>query len=136
MKWLNGVTWIIAVGFLIACSSMPSVTRTGQMQPVLIEEEISPTQVTVSPGDEIRWTNRRQGPVRIIFLQPVKDMISCSDGFNGNATRLEPNESASLCFSKPGPMKYIVRGESTLPTGEINIPGSIRVEDPSDLASR
>jgi hypothetical protein len=48
---------------------------------------------------------------------------------NANSATLDPNESASLCFSKPGPINYTVRMESTQSTGELNVPGSIHVQE-------
>lgn len=104
----------------------------------MIREDVSPSTVNVKPGDEIRWINRRTGPVKIIFLQPVEDKISCQRGFSSmreaigmgdaSSTALDANESASLCFSKPGEFKYTVRIQTEGPRGEINEPGTIRVQ--------
>ena len=120
----------------IGCSGMPTVTRTGNVQDVMIRDRLSPADVTVRTGDEVRWINRRQGPVTIIFLDPVADRAACRQGFGGlmgiskgNSATLAPNESASMCFSKAGPVHYTVRMDSALPAGELNVPGSIRVEE-------
>ncbi len=123
---------LLAVG----CSSVPSVTRTGNVQDVTIRDRLSPAEIAVRTGDEVRWINRRQGPVTIIFLDQVADKVSCRQGFgsmmgmrNSNSATLDPNESASICFSKPGPVNYTVRMESAQPTGEQNVSGSIRVQE-------
>lgn len=114
---------------------MPTVTRTGMVKDVVIREDVSPATLTVNPGDEIRWINKRQGAARIVFLDPVTEMLSCQRNFGGlmGANRnqytanLGSNDSASLCFKNPAQLKYVVRAESTLPSGEINIPGMITV---------
>ncbi|MER3423754.1 MAG: hypothetical protein C4293_11525 [Nitrospiraceae bacterium] len=129
----------MAVFIAAGCATTPQVTRTGQVKDVMIRENVSPSSMTVKPGDEIRWINRRTGPVRIIFLQPVEDKISCQRGFSGireavgmgnaSTTTLDANESASLCFSKPGEFRYTVRMQADAPGGEINEPGTIRVQE-------
>lgn len=48
--------------------SMPTVTRTGEVKDVVIRDNVSPATLTVNPGDEIRWINKRQEDVRVIFL--------------------------------------------------------------------
>lgn len=139
MKHVGLYLGVVAVMGLGACSSAPSVTRTGQMKNVLITDKLSPADVTVKKGDEIRWTNRRQGAATVVFLQPIEDKLACQNGFSGvmekmgmgnaSSAKLDPNESASLCFSKPGQMRYTVRSESDLPTGVANMPGTVRVEE-------
>lgn len=116
-----------------ACSGLPDGTRTGAVTEILIAEELSPLQATVRIGDEIRWVNRREGQVHIVFLDPIEDRVACHRGFGFsgvvNATRLAPNNSVSLCFSKPGPVQYIVRMDTVLPTGELNVRGVIQVRN-------
>lgn len=123
---------LIMVLFLAACSSLPSSTRTGTVKEILIAEDLSPLQATVRIGDEIRWINQREGRVQIVFLDPIEDRIACYRGFGlggvANATRLAPNNSISLCFSVPGPVRYIVRMDTVLPSGELNVRGVIQVE--------
>lgn len=114
---------------------MPTVTRTGMVKDVIIREDVEPTTLTVNPGDEIRWINKRQGSARVVFLDPVTEQLSCQRNFGGlmGANRnqytanLGSNDSASLCFKNPGEVKYVVRADSTLPSGEVNIPGTITI---------
>lgn len=128
------VRWALtAVVACAACSNLPTVTRTGEVKTVLIREDVAPSEVMVSPGDEIRWVNRRQGDVRIIFLSPVSDKMSCRQQFSGNEAKLSPNESASICLSKAGVFRYTVRMETALPVGELNSAGVIRVEAPEKV---
>lgn len=123
---------LIMILFLTACSSLPNATRTGTVKEILIAEDLSPLQATVRTGDEIRWINQREGHVQIVFLDPIEDRIACYRGFGfggvANATRLAPNNSISLCFSMPGPVQYIIRMDTMLPTGELNVRGVIQVE--------
>ncbi len=116
-------------------SGMPTVTRTGMVKDIVIREDVSPTTVTVNPGDEIRWINKRQGAARVVFLDPVMEQLSCQRNFGGlmgadrnqYTANLSSNDSASLCFRSPGEVKYVVRADSTSPSGEVNIPGTITV---------
>ena len=120
----------------IVRDSMPTVTRTGEVKDVVIRESVSPTTLTANPGDEIRWINKRQGDVRVIFLTPVMEMLSCERNFGGGifganrnqyTAKLGSNDTASVCFRNSGEMKYVVRAESNDPSGEQNIPGTITV---------
>ena len=116
-------------------SGMPTVTRTGMVKDIVIRENVSPTTLTVNPGDEIRWINKRQGGARVVFLDPVTEQLSCQRNFGGlmgadknqYTANLKSNDSASLCFRNSGEVKYVVRADSTDPTGEVNIAGTITV---------
>jgi len=114
--------------------SMPTVTRTGMVKDIIIREDVTPATLTVNPGDEIRWINKRQGAARVVFLDPVTEMLTCQRNFGGimgaknqYTANLSSNDSASLCFRNAAELKYVVRAESTLPSGEVNIPGTITV---------
>lgn len=137
-----GITIGLAM-VLSGCHSMglgggngtPTVTRTGEVKDIIIQDTVSPEIVTANPGDEIRFINKRQGDARVIFLLPVEGQLSCQRGFGGlmNANKnqytakLDSNETASVCFKFPMEIKYVVRAESSLPTGEVNIPGTINI---------
>jgi plastocyanin len=136
---------MVAAGLLIltGCQSMggggesmPTITRTGAVKDIIIREDISPATLTVNPGDEIRWINKRQGSARVVFLDPVMDTLSCQRNFGSwmGANRqqytatLSTNDTASVCFRSGGQIKYVVRADSaTVPSGELNIPGTISV---------
>ena len=111
------------IGLLIltGCQSgegMPTLTRSGQVKDVLIQGDVSPTTLTVNPGDEIRWINGRQGAASVIFIDPVVDTLSCERNFgsfmkkpdrNQYTAKLGINESASACFRSSGQIKYVIR---------------------------
>ena len=142
MNRRTGIMMAMAM-FLSACQSMglggghgvASVTRTGEVKDIIIRDNVLPATVTANPGDEIRWINKRQGDARVIFLLPVEGQLSCQRGFGGlmsgnknqYTAMLSVNETASVCFKNPSEIKYVVRAESNLPTGEVNIPGTINV---------
>lgn len=130
----------------IGGESMPTLTRTGEVKDILIRDAVEPTSVMVNPGDEIRWINKRQGAVRVVFLNPMTENLSCQRNFGGPmgfgikrnefSAKLSSNETASLCFRDPGEVKYVVRAESAShPSGEENIAGTISIGS-EDMARR
>ena len=121
----------------IGGESMPTLTRTGEVKDVVIRDNVEPASVTVNPGDEVRWINKRQGDVRVIFLNPMTENLTCQRNFGGPmgfgtkrneyAAKLKSNETASVCFRDPGEVKYVVRAASNDPIGEQNIAGHIMI---------
>jgi hypothetical protein len=123
---------IAALLFMGGCESTPTVTRTGDVKDVIIGDSLSAAEVSVNPGDEVRWVNKRTAPVRIVFLDPVNDRLSCKNNFGGwmmpnDTINLGINASASACFRNVGQVRYTVRTNSPSSAGWINIPGLIRV---------
>ncbi len=123
----------IALLFVLGCQAVPTVTRTGDVKDIIIGDDLSSKEVAVNTGDEVRWINKRTQPVRIVFLDPVSDkQLSCKNNVGGwmtpsDTAKLDKNETASACFRDPGYFRYIVRMESALTTGDINIQGVIKV---------
>ena len=121
----------------IGGESMPTLTRTGQVKDVVIRDVVEPTSLNVNSGDEVRWINKRQGAVRGIFLNPVKENLNCVRNFGGPlgfgtkrneySAKLGSNETASACFRDSGEVKYVVRAESSDSTGEHNTAGTISI---------
>jgi plastocyanin len=122
----------------IGGESMPTLTRTGQVKDVVIRETAEPASLAVNPGDEVRWINKRQGTVRVIFLNPMTENLTCQRNFGGllgfgtkrneYSAKLSSNETASVCFRDSGEVKYVVRAESAgEPSGEQNIAGAISI---------
>jgi hypothetical protein len=131
---MNPIRYLgIALLLVLGCQGTPTVTRTGDVKDIIIGDDLVAGEIAVSPGDEVRWVNKRTAPVRIIFLDPVADkQLSCKNNIGGMMTpsdtaKLATNESASACFRDPGYFRYTVRMESALTTGEINVPGVIKV---------
>ncbi len=131
---MNPIRYIgVALLLVLGCQGTPTVTRTGDVKDIIIGDNLASADIAVSPGDEVRWVNKRTAPVRIVFIDPVSDkQLSCKNNLGGLMTpsdtaKLATNESASVCFRDPGYFRYTVRMESALTTGEINVPGVIKV---------
>jgi hypothetical protein len=123
----------VALLFVLGCQGTPTVTRTGDVKDIIIGDNLSSGEVVVSPGDEVRWVNKRTAPVRVIFLDQGADkQLSCKNNFGGlmtpsNTAKLATNETASACFRDPGYVRYTVRMESANMTGERNVSGVVKV---------
>jgi len=131
---MNPIRYLgVALLFMLGCQAVPSVTRTGDVKDIIIGDDLSSRETTVNTGDEVRWINKRTQPVRVIFLDAVVDkQLSCKNNVGGwmtpsDTAKLDKNETASACFRDPGYFRYIVRMESALTTGDINIQGVIKV---------
>ena len=131
---MNPILYLgVALVFVLGCQSTPTVTRTGDVKDIIIGDDLSSREVAVNTGDEVRWINKRTAPVRIVFLDPVSDkQLSCKNNVGGwmtpsDTAQLGKNETASACFRDPGFFRYIVRMESGLSTGDINVQGVIKV---------
>jgi plastocyanin len=133
MTPIMGSVGLFAMALLvIGCGRLPATTQTGKVEEIVIGAAMAPSEVTLAPGDEVRWVNRQQGPVSIIFLEPIQEQVSCERGFGlagvANATRLAPNKGISLCFAMPGTVRYTVHLDTPTTTGEFNILGVIHIE--------
>ncbi len=108
---------------------------------IKVGESLNPPKLEVRVGDEIRWINTRSAPVRIVFVDPLKDRVSCQNEFefgglkgmfsdeasNVGETTIEPNQYASLCISSPGSYSYNSRMVANTPGGETTLTGKIWV---------
>ncbi len=140
------LTPLLAAGLVCtvaACSSVPKVTRTGELKDIKIAQHVEPTERSAGVGDEIRWINRRTGTVRIIFLDPIETNISCNNGFGGfsnmfknNHASIDENETASLCLNRAGSYRYTVRMDSSGPSGEMNESGVLKIERSDSSSNR
>ena len=123
----------VALLLLAGCQGTPTVTRSGDVKDIIVGDNLTSGEVAVSPGDEVRWVNKRTAPVRIVFLDPMSDkQLSCKNNFGGLMTpsdtaKLATNETASVCFRDPGYYRYTVRMESARTTGEVNVSGVVKV---------
>lgn len=113
--------------------SIADTTRTGTIHTVNFEEHMTPVNLYVQPGDEVRWVNQRSTPVTVEFLGDALENVTCQSGFSSLLRRqqetatIEPNESASLCFEKAGTVTYNARMESPVAGGQMIESGTIRV---------
>lgn len=117
--------------------SISDTTRTGTIHDVNFAEGMTPLNLQVQPGDEVRWVNQRSTPVTVEFLGDALAAVTCQTGFSNFLKRqqetatIEPNESASLCFGTAGTVKYNARMDSPVAGGQKIESGTIRVEQVS-----
>jgi plastocyanin len=130
---MNPIRYLgIALVLVLGCQGMPTVTRTGDVKDVTIGDDLASGDITVNPGDEVRWVNKRTAPVRVFLIDPVSDKVSCKSNFGGwmtssDTAQLATNETASICFRDAGTFRYTVRMESARTAGELNVSGVIKV---------
>jgi plastocyanin len=114
-------------------NGLHDTSRTGKVHDVkIVGNEITPQKIQVQPGDEIRWVNHRNKPVQIAFTDPLDQKLSCQRNFLGmrgmtHETKIDGNESASLCFLSPGTLNYTARLEADVPGNEIISSGSVEI---------
>ncbi len=141
---------LVRVGLLVTvgCVShapFPESSLTGNMFEVKVGETLTPKEITVKQGDEVRWVNTTSGPVDISFVESLDGLVSCQKGFvsvgwgylfRGASSppdflvvaTVHSHEYASLCFSTPGKYTYTMRME-TAATGKVSkIAGTVTIE--------
>lgn len=134
MKY-TGALFLTCYTVLVGCGGPPPTTRTGEIHEVKIAEHVAPSEIKVQTGDEIRWVNHRSLPVQLDFLKGALDDVACERGFSNwvgmrrESIAIDPNQSASLCFSNSGKISYNVRMDSALPGGQQIEPGVIHVRE-------
>jgi plastocyanin len=127
---------VIAIVMLsTACARLPADSRSGRTAVVRITEEgLSPRDITVQPGDEVRLLNGRNRPAWIYFGRDRPTELSCRRGFSffwgvEEVAKVRPGESASVCFSAPGEYGYWVQSQPTeqggASLGELDMPTSL-----------
>jgi plastocyanin len=116
--------------------SLPETSRTAGIHDVNIEDGITPDNLLVQPGDEIRWVNLRKLDVTVDIPMLKSEDLVCNRGFKNfvgvltETAKLGPNETASLCFQKPAVVNYNVRSATALAGGKLILPGVIKVGTP------
>lgn len=145
-RFILGSTLIILTGcqHSLVRDSMPTVTRTGEVKDVVIQDTVSPTSIIAKPGDEIRWINKRQADVKVIVISPLSEQLTCQRNFwgmmggdrNQYTANVERNDTAAVCFRDPAELKYVVGTESSYLRGEHSFSGTIKIapdEQPDSL---
>jgi plastocyanin len=132
---LSGNTVILGAVLLgtIGCASVAGTSRTGAIHDVTFEERMTPANLRVHPGDEVRWVNQRTMAVTVEFLGDALDNVTCREGFSSLIGRrqeeatIKPNDSASLCFATAGTVTYNARMDSAVAGGQMIESGTIRI---------
>jgi len=149
MPILKGPLMLAVLLAATACAGLPSTSRTGAVHDVFIkEEEITPHELIVDAGDEIRWINQRTTPVWIYFFQDSLDEVVCQRGFSyfwgvEEFAKIDPKQSVSVCFAHVDAVSYRVQREATVIRGStageggsesipVSLHGAILIEEASD----
>ena len=113
--------------------SIADTSRTGTIHNVNFEERMTPSNLRVQVGDEVRWVNQRSTSVTVEFLGDALADVTCQTGFSNllrrqqEAATIESNESVSLCFGEAGTVTYNARMESPVAGGQTIESGTIYV---------
>ena len=116
--------------------TFPQTSRTAAIHDVKITDAISPDNLLVQPGDEVRWINLRKLNVVVDIPTLKSEDLACNRGFTNwfgvlkETVDLGPNETASLCFKKPAVVNYNVRSATALAGGKLIFPGVVKVGTP------
>ena len=138
MSKLNMALGMVLLAASMGCTSVATTSRTGTIHEVRFAERMTPANLRVDSGDEIRWVNQRTMPVTVEFLAGALDTVSCEEGFSKRgltnirgklqeSTTIPPNEHASLCFTANGTIAYNARMESAVAGGQNIESGTVRV---------
>jgi len=122
----------------VGCAGVANTTRTGAIHQVRFEQRMTPAELWIQPGDEVRWINQRSMPVTVEFLGGALDEVSCESGFSNRGfanlmgsrreeIEIEPNEAASLCFASAGTVTYNARMDSAIAGGQTIESGTIHI---------
>lgn len=131
-QW-HGLTVVCVCMVLIpGCANQPA-TQPVRTHDIQIREQVSPQDLYVTTGDEVRWQNLRTDPVKVGLLSHHHlSLVLCEKGFTrfgmvDDTATIPPMGYVSLCFSRPGIVQYNVwlnpadpRGRMT-PTARIEV---------------
>jgi plastocyanin len=133
MSSINRVIFCTALLTIAGCAGVSSTSRSGVIHDVRFEEHMTPTNLRIQPGDEVRWVNQRSTAVTVEFLGDALDDVTCQRGFDNLIGRqqematIQPNQSVSLCFGNPGTVTYNARMDSPVAGGQMIENGTIHV---------
>ena len=132
-------TWLLLIllGLLVidtGCSTSSGPRLTGAIRYFNIRAEVAPRHLIVQVGDEIRWQNLNAHAVQLRMLEETNpELIACDKGFSKfgvlqDSVIIAPQQSVSLCFSKPTTIRFNVWLEADNPQGAMTPTGSVRIE--------
>ncbi|GMV49690.1 hypothetical protein FBQ96_13310 [Nitrospirales bacterium NOB] len=126
----------LAIALGAGCAGASKTPLTGAVRYVNIRNEITPRQLIVQVGDEVRWQNLNQHPVRLRLLEDrAIEVIACDKGFSrlgmlDDTVTIPPLQHVSLCFSQPTTVRFNVWLDADDPHGAMTPTGSIRIDPP------
>jgi hypothetical protein len=130
-------TMLIVLSPLLAlgagCAQLPERTP-ANVHYIQIRDTISPMELYVSVGDQVRWQNLRGESVKIGLLPGVDlDKTSCEKGFRNfgvmeDFVTIKPRDYVSLCFVRPGLVRYNIWMDPNDTKGNITRTAVIHIE--------
>ncbi len=105
---------LIGAGLLASCAAASPGATPLRTHYIHIQDSVSPHRLDVRVGDEVRWRNLRNEPVKISLLSHLSSAgISCQTGFSrfgmlDDTATIPPNAYVSLCFARAGSIQYNV----------------------------
>ena len=124
---------LVCLAFVLGCASGSTTSRSIRTHFIQIREQVSPKDLYVYVGDEVRWQNLRPDPVKVSLLSHHRlDLVSCEKGFTRfgsmeDSATIPPREYVSLCFSQPGTIQYNVWLNPDNPRGPMTPTANIQV---------
>ena len=133
MSSINRAILSTALLAIAGCAGVSSTSRSGVIHDVRFEEHMTPANLQVQPGDEVRWVNQRSMSVTVEFLGDALNDVTCQRVFDNLIGRqqematIHPNQSVSLCFGSPDTVTYNARMDSAVAGGQMIESGTIHV---------
>lgn len=124
---------LACLAFVSGCANASPVNTSPRTHFIQIREQVSPQELYVYVGDEVRWQNLRPDPVKVSLLSHHRlDLVACEKGFARLGTMedsamIPPREYVSLCFSQPGTIRYNVWLDPDNPRGSMTPTANIQV---------
>lgn len=137
-RWVRPITLTLLGACLVLAGiggcGTPSLSKHNTVREVRIGEEVTPRLLQVQRGDEVRWQNQLERPVQVGILNTKwQDDIVCQKGFRrfgqiDDLVTIPPHSYVSLCFSKPGTIRYNVWLDPKNLTGSMSPTSTIHVD--------
>jgi len=127
---------LICLVYISGCANTSTISPSIRTHFIQIREQVSPQDLYVYVGDEVRWQNLRPDPVKVSLLSHHRlDLVSCEKGFTRLGTMedtatIPPREYVSLCFSQPGTIQYNVWLNPDNPRGNMTPTARVQVSTP------
>jgi plastocyanin len=121
------------LALVLGACAHPPTSRSGEVHDIRVIELPEPADLVVNPGDEVRWVNARNLPIRVDLIGIHHADLSCVHNFSNmfrtfrESTTIKPNQSAGLCFVNAGVVNFNIPMESALPGGEKIVSGVVRI---------
>jgi plastocyanin len=139
---------LVRLGILltVGCAShppFPESSLTGRIVEVKVGESLSPTDITATHGDEVRWINTTRAAVDLSLDKSLDGIISCQKGFLSKGwgylfggskpdflviAKLHGHDHVSLCFSTPGTYTYTVQRDMAPMGAATRLAGTVTIE--------